>query len=94
VLKLAAGSNAWTEVPFGDFTDVLGVAADMVGNVYAAVLKPKQIVVLELPAGASAPSELPFSGIGTFAAVTVDRKGNVYVADFDNNRVLESPTQR
>jgi streptogramin lyase len=87
VLKLAAGSNTQTVLPFTGLrlaTDVVNysiaaVAVDGPGNVYVADSGNNR--VLRLAAGSSTQTVLPFTGLGGPSGVAVDTAGDVYVTD-------------
>jgi serine/threonine protein kinase, bacterial len=86
VLKLAAGSNTQTELPWlGRFDWPGGVAVDTAGNAY--VTDTGNSSVVKLTPGSSAPTVLPFTGLHNPGGVAVDTAGNVYVAENQDNRV-------
>ncbi len=95
VLKLAAGSNTQTVLPFTGLDLAAGVvnestgsvAVDAAGNVY--VTDTGHNKVLKLAAGSSTPTLLPFSGVDFPEGVAVDSAGTVYVADEHHNRVVK-----
>jgi sugar lactone lactonase YvrE len=95
VLKLAAGSNTPTVLPFTglDLSDGVintstgSVAVDAAGNVYVADTGNSR--VLELAAGSSAQTVLPFRGPGKVEGVAVDSAGTVYVVGYSDGRVLK-----
>ena len=97
VVKLAAGSNTQTVLPFtgldlcGDTIDEStgGVAVDAAGNVY--VTDTCHNKVLKLAPGTSAQTPLPFSGADFPEGVAVDAAGSVYVADRNHGRVVKLP---
>jgi NHL repeat-containing protein len=86
VLKLTAGSNTQTVLPFTglDLSDggvidgyIAGVAVDAPGNVY--VIDSGHHRVVKLAAGSSTQTVLPFKGMDTPRGVAVDSAGTVYV---------------
>jgi streptogramin lyase len=96
VLKLAAGADTQTVLPFklntamaspGPHSVVTGVAVDSAGSVYVVDAEQKQ--VLKLSAGADAPIVLPFTGLKHPVKVAVDAAGNVYLTDIDSHQVLK-----
>ncbi len=95
VLKLAAGSNTQTVLPFTGLDLAAGVvnestgsvAVDAAGNVY--VTDTGHNKVLKLAAGSSTPTLLPFSGVDFPEGVAVDSAGTVYVADEHHYRVVK-----
>jgi DNA-binding beta-propeller fold protein YncE len=86
VLKLAAGADTQTVLPF-DIRSVVDVAVDGAGSVYVVDAERKQ--VLKLAAGADKPIVLPFSGLNHPVRVTVDAAGSVYVTDIGNHNVVK-----
>jgi streptogramin lyase len=86
VLKLEAGADTHTVLPFTQLRGVVDVAVDSAGNVY--VVDAEQEQVLKLAAGADAPIVLPFTGLEHPAKVAVDAAGNVYVADVGSHSVI------
>jgi DNA-binding beta-propeller fold protein YncE len=89
VLKLAAGSNDESEVPFTGLNDPAGVAVDAAGNLYVTDSQ-----VLKLAAGSNTQSVLPFTGLNDPSGVAVDTAGNLYVTNSSdahnaNNQVLK-----
>jgi serine/threonine protein kinase, bacterial len=70
VLKLAAGSNTATALPFTGLTHPNAVAVDNVGNVYVADVPKYQSRVLKLGVGSSTPTELPFDFVGEMPSKT------------------------
>jgi streptogramin lyase len=86
VLKLEAGADTHTVLPFTQLRGVVDVAVDSAGNVYVVDAEQKQ--VLKLAAGADAPIVLPFTGLEHPAKVAVDAAGNVYVADLGSHSVI------
>lgn len=97
VLKLAAGSETQTVLPFTglDMCDnnieaaVGGVAVDAAGNVYVADSCHNRVV--KLASGSSTQTVLPFRGLSFPEGVAVDRAGSVYVVDHGDGRVLKLP---
>jgi sugar lactone lactonase YvrE len=91
LLKLAAGSNTQTVLPFTGlklsngtvsfvgFHSSAAVAADAAGNVYVADTGNKR--VLKLATGSSTQTVLPFIDLAFPSGVAVDTAGSVYVAD-------------
>ena len=79
VVKLAAGSNTKTVLPFTDPDHPTQVAVDTVGNVYVPTQPTGR--VLKLAAGSNTQTVLPFTGLQVPAGVAVDTAGNVYVID-------------
>jgi streptogramin lyase len=86
VLKLAAGADTQTVLPF-DLRSVVGMAVDSAGSVYVVDAQRKQ--VLKLAAGADRPIVLPFTGLNHPVRVAVDAAGSVYVTDVGNHSVLK-----
>ena len=86
VLKLAAGSNTQTVLPFTGLNRPDGVAVDTAGNVY--VLDGKNRVV-KLAGGSNVQTVLPFTGLDGPDGMTVDTAGNVYVTDWANAQVVK-----
>ena len=79
VVKLAAGSNTQTTLPFSGLGNPLGVAVDTAGAVY--VIDDRHGRVLKLAAGSSAQTVLPPLGNRVYAGdVAVDTTGNVYIS--------------
>jgi sugar lactone lactonase YvrE len=97
VLKLAAGSNTQTVLPFNglDFsvegvkfsTGTAGVAVDAAGTVYVADTGNHRVV--KLAAGSGTQTVLPFTGLRYPFSVAVDTADNVYVADTYNARLVK-----
>jgi streptogramin lyase len=95
VVKLAAGTNTQTVLPFTglDLCDnnieaaLAGVAVDAAGNVYVADSCHNRVV--ELPAGSSTQTVLPFRGLDFPEGVAVDGAGTVYVVSYGDNRILK-----
>jgi len=87
VVKLAAGSNAESVLPFVAIpgpqggSAFHGIAVDAGGNVYVADTTQGQI--LELVAGSSTQTVLAHSGIDRIqpGSVAVDATGNLYIVD-------------
>ncbi len=95
VLKLAAGSNTQTVLPFTGL-DLCGdtinestgsVAVDAAGNVY--VTDTCHNKVLKLAPGSNTQTLQPFSGVDFPEGVAVDTAGTVYVADRNHGRVVK-----
>ena len=70
VVKLAAGSNAVTPVPFTGLNYPEGIAVDSAGDVYVADRGNNRVVKLE--AGSNTPTVLPFNGLNDPDGVAVD----------------------
>jgi len=95
VLKLAAGSNTQTVLPFTGLDlsagvvneSTAGVAVDSAGNIYVADTGHNR--VLELAAGSSTQIVLPIHALSFPQGVAVDSAGTVYVADDHNSRVVK-----
>jgi DNA-binding beta-propeller fold protein YncE len=95
VLKLTAGSNTQTVLPFSGLdlcasavdaaTD--GVAVDAAGDVY--VTDSCHNRVLKLAAGSSTPTVLPFGSLDGPQGVAVASDGTAYVVDYSHGRVLK-----
>jgi sugar lactone lactonase YvrE len=97
VLKLVAGSNTPTALPFTGLNlpnlpdnnsclGASGVAVDAAGDVYVIDLGNKR--VLKLAAGSSSQTVLPFTDLQP-GGLAVQPAGNVYVADVRANQVLK-----
>ncbi len=90
VVKLAAGSNDQSVLPFTFLGNVQGVAVDTAGNVYVTdYTRGGDTKVLKLAAGSTDQTVLPFTGITSANGVAVDSAGSVYVNDGPNNRVVK-----
>lgn len=89
VVKLTAGSNKQTVLPFSGLTNVQGITVDAAGNVYVTDYAHGDTKVLKLAAGSNEQTVLPFEGIKSADAVAVDGAGSVYVSDSPNDRVLK-----
>jgi DNA-binding beta-propeller fold protein YncE len=95
VLKLAAGSNTQTVLPFTGLdlcpnlidASTAGVAVDADGDVYVSDSCHDRVV--KLAAGSNTQTVLPFRGLGTPHGVAVDTAGTVYVIDFSHGHVLK-----
>jgi serine/threonine-protein kinase len=90
VLKLAAGSDTQSVVPFTGLKFPDAVAVDNAGDVYVTD-SHRTGRVLELMAISNAQIELPFTGLNRSWGLAVDADRNVYVADSINERVLKLP---
>lgn len=89
LLKLPAGSNTPTTLPFTDTIGPGGVAVNSNRDVY--VIDEDSHHVLKLAAGIEPPVELPFGSLGDAHGLAVDRSDSVYVVDYDNAKVLKLP---
>ncbi len=79
VVKLAAGSNTQTVLPFRGLRCPQGLAVDATGAVYVVNYCDSQ--VMKLAAGASTPTVLPKTGAGGPSGdIAVDTAGNVYIS--------------
>jgi hypothetical protein len=80
VLKLTAGTNTQTQLPFTD-VKIRGIAVDTAGNVYVTDISNNR--VLKLAPGATTPTQLPFTfaKYGSPEGVAVDSAGDVYVIE-------------
>ncbi|OBK53541.1 hypothetical protein [Mycobacterium kubicae] len=95
VLKLMAGSNTQTVLPFTGLdlsagvvdNSTGGIAVDGDGNVY--VTDSGHNRVLELAVGSSSQTVLPFRGLDFPEGLAVDAAGTVYVADRNDYRVVK-----
>ena len=87
VLKLAAGSNTQTVLPFTGVSVPWGIGLSNAGDVY--VTEHDNNKVLKLAAGSNAPTEVAFTDLNTPLGVVVDATGNVLVADRGNDRVVK-----
>jgi DNA-binding beta-propeller fold protein YncE len=67
-------------LPFTDFKNPWGLAADTTGSLYVTESYDPGGRVLKLPAGSGTQTELPFTGLTLPKGVAVDTAGNVYVA--------------
>lgn len=86
VVKLTAGSNATTVLPFHGLYQPQGLAVDGAGTVYVADFNNR---VVSLAAGSNDQKVLPFDGLSYPEGVAVDSQGSVYVADRGNSRVVK-----
>ena len=91
VVKLPAGTNTPTVLPFTGLNNPDGVAVDGAGNVYVTDSDNNRVV--KLAAGSNEQTVLPFTGISVPWGVVVDGAGNVYVSEHDNNQVLKLPAR-
>jgi DNA-binding beta-propeller fold protein YncE len=89
VVKLAAGADDQTVLPFTGLGNVDGLAVDAIGNVYVTTFDKGDTRVAKLSAGSNEQTVLPFDGIASAYAVAVDGAGTVYVNDGPNNRVVK-----
>jgi serine/threonine-protein kinase len=78
VVKLAAGSNEPTALPFTGLDNPQHVAVDNAGNVYVTDQQPR---VVRLAAGNNDQTVLPLADLKWPGAVAVDAAGDVYVID-------------
>jgi DNA-binding beta-propeller fold protein YncE len=98
-VKLAAGTNAQTVLPFSGLLLPFSVAADTAGTVYvvdaasgtamthgACCASPR---VLSLSAGSNAQTVLPIKDLDTPTGMAVDSVGNLYIVDRNHNRVVQ-----
>ncbi|CAJ1501899.1 serine/threonine-protein kinase PknD [[Mycobacterium] kokjensenii] len=85
VVKLAAGSDRSTVLPFSDQYQPRGLVVDDVGNVYFSDVDNR---VVKLGADADTHVVLPFAGLEDPDGIAVDSAGNIYVADRGNDVVL------
>lgn len=84
VVKLAAGSDSSTVLPFSDQYQPRGLVVDDIGNVYFSDASR----VVKLAADDDSHTVLPFAGLDDPDGVAVDSDGNVYVADRGSDLVL------
>lgn len=97
VLKLAAGTNVQTVLPFTglDLCDnnieaaSAGVAMSAAGDVYVSDSCHNRVLMLK--AGSSTQTELPFKGLDFPEGVAVDGAGTVYVVDHAGSQVQKLP---
>jgi sugar lactone lactonase YvrE len=95
VLKLTAGSNTQTVLPFTGLdlcsnnieAATAGVAVDAAGDVYVSDSCHNRVVMLA--AGSSTQTVLPFRGLDFPEGVAVDSAGAVYALDHSGGRVLK-----
>jgi DNA-binding beta-propeller fold protein YncE len=95
VLKLAAGSNTQTVLPFTGLdlcanniqAATGGVAVDAAGDVYVSDSCHNRVV--KLAAGSSTQTVLPFRGLEFPRGLAVDIAGAVYALDHSGGRVLK-----
>ena len=85
VVKLAAGSDRSSVVPFSDQYRPRGLAVDSRGNVYFSDADSR---VIKISADGESHVVLPFTGLEEPEGVAVDSDGNVYVADRVTDVVL------
>jgi streptogramin lyase len=79
VLKLAAGSNTQSVLPFRRLSSPRGVAVDTAGTVYVVDFEGP---IVKLVAGSSSQTPLPSTGGGKVSDVAVDSAGTVYANVF------------
>jgi serine/threonine protein kinase, bacterial len=84
VVKLAAGSNTQTVLPFTDLQGPVAVGVDTTLDT-----SQQSGRVLKSSAGSSTQTVLPFTGLQDPAGVAVDTAGNLYVVDQNKRRVLK-----
>ena len=89
VVKLAAGSNEQTVLPFTGLGNVHDVAVDTDGNIYVTDYTRGDTKVVKLAAGSNEQTMLPLTGIGSADGLAVDGAGSVYVNDSPNNRLVK-----
>jgi sugar lactone lactonase YvrE len=95
VLKLSAGSNTQTVLPFTGLdlcsnnieATTGGVAVDAAGSVYVADSCNNRVV--KLAAGSSTQTVLPFRGLDFPQGVAVDSAGAAYALDHSGGRILK-----
>jgi streptogramin lyase len=85
VVKLAAGTNTRTVLPFTGLFGPDNAAVDAAGDVF--IVDDNR--VLKLAAGSATHTVLPFTGLKGIVDVAVDKAGNVYVTDAGADRVVE-----
>jgi streptogramin lyase len=85
VVKLAAGTNTRTVLPFTGLFGPDNAAVDAAGDVF--IVDDNR--VLKLAAGSNAQVVLPFTGLKGIVDVAVEKTGNVYVTDAGTDRVVE-----
>ncbi|HET9874982.1 MAG TPA: serine/threonine-protein kinase PknD [Mycobacterium sp.] len=86
VVKLPAGSDKPTVLPFSGLYQPQSLAVDSAGAVYVSDFNNR---VVKLAAGSDKQQVLPFTGLNYPEGVGVDSGGNVYVADRGNDRVVK-----
>jgi hypothetical protein len=85
VVKLAAGANTRTVLPFTGLFGPDNAAVDAASDVF--IVDDNR--VLKLAAGPDTQVVLPFTGLKGIVDVAVDTSGNVYVVDAGNKRVVK-----
>lgn len=90
VLKVDGSGGNPIVLPFGDVTEIGGVAVDSAGTVYITdrmvETGPR---LLKLPAGSSEPIVIALGKGKDALGLAVDPEGNVYLADYSNDPVYK-----